>query len=187
MKRTEIDKKYKWKIEDVYNSVEDFNKDLDAFLCDLDFSCFKDKLKDVTTIKKCFDKLYDKLSLLEKLSVYAMMKKDEDGNLSSSIKLYNWVENSELKFAEQTSFIEPEISLLSSEKLTELLNCDELKLYKNDLEKLIEFKPHLLSFEGEKIMALGGSVFSGYHSIFSMIDDVDLDLPVLNINRSRRY
>ncbi len=185
MKRAEIDLKYKWNIEDIYKSVDDFYKDLENFSKDLNFSSFKGNLNTISSIKDCYDKLYDKMYVLEKLAVYSMMKRDEDGSLSSSLELYNLVEHAELKFAEQVSFIEPEISLLPNDKLMEFLNSNELKLYKNDLIKLIEFKPHLLSCEGEKIMALGGSVFSGYHSIFSMIDDVDLDLPILNINGKR--
>ncbi len=182
MKRSQIDSKYKWNIEDIFESEKVFYKELSLLEKQIDFSKYKGKLNNAKTLKECFDELYLKVSNLEVFGVYAMMKKDEDASNPSAVKLEGAISEVEVKFSANIAFIDPELTSLPLETLNGFLNDESLKLYKNDIKKIIENKPHVLSEEAESVLAQGGKVFSGYKKIFGLIDDVDLDYPTIKVD-----
>ena len=79
MNRNEIKEEYKWNIADIFDSDDAFYNELKIAGTTLDFSEFKGKLISIDAILKCFNKMYDRGAVIEKLSVYAMMRKDENG------------------------------------------------------------------------------------------------------------
>ena len=182
MKRSQIDNKFKWNIEDIFTSISEFDKLLKSTENQISFSQYAGKLSDVNVLKECFDKLYDVAQNIDKLSVYSMMKKDEDGDNSQAITLYGKVENLCVKFSTEVAFIDPELTSYSSETLNDIVNSPIISRYKLDILKIIEQKPHILSFECENLLAQSGKVLSGYKKVFSMIDNVDLDYPTLKID-----
>ena len=185
MKRSEINNKFKWKIEDIFACEDDCYLSLEEIKKELDFSMFKGNLNTAINIKNCFDKLYNVLAKLEVCSVYAMMKHDEDGSLSSSVKLVGAVDSVEVEFSTQTSFINPELTSLPLEFLKELSNDVLLVDYKKDIQQIIEYKPHVLGDEAEMVLALGGKIYGGFKKIFSLIDDVDLDYPTIKVDNKK--
>ncbi len=182
MKRSEINEKYKWNIKDVFNSDEDFYLECSALESDMDFSSFKGKLKDAVSVKACYLKLYELFLKLENLSVYAMMRRDENGDDRVANELCGKVDNLAVKFSTETSFIDVEITALDDKTLTCLINDESLKPYKRDLQRIKDYKPHILSEDCEKLLALSGKVLGGYHDVFSMIDNVDLDFPTIVVD-----
>ncbi len=182
MKRSKIDSKYKWSIEEIFETEEQFYKELSAFSKEIDFSRFKGKLNNAVTVKECFDELYLKSSSLEVFSVYAMMKKDEDASNPNAIKLEGAIDEVEIAFSTAVSFIDPELTSLPMETLEEFLKDESLSLYKTNLKRIIENKPHVLSEETESVLAQGGKIFGGFRKIFFLIDDVDLDFPTIKVD-----
>ncbi|MBO5888825.1 MAG: oligoendopeptidase F [Clostridia bacterium] len=182
MKRSQIDNKYKWNIEEIFSSDKVFYKELSEFEKQIDFLKYKGKLNTVETLKKCLDELYLKASNLEVFAVYAMMKKDEDASNPLAIKLEGAISEVEVKFSMQTAFIDPELTALPIETLKEFSNDKCLSLYKRDIDKIIENKPHVLTEEVESVLAQGAKIFGGFKKIFSLIDDVDLDFPTIKVD-----
>lgn len=182
MKRSEIDIKYTWDTSEILSGKDEFLARANALKNNLDFTEFKGKLSNADTVLKCYEKLYKLSRELEILSVYAMMKHDEDGSVSLGVELSEIVDDIAVKFSSKASFIDPELSSLGAQKLTEFLNDERFSDYENDLKKLIDFIPHVLSEESEKILSLGGKVYGGYHSAFSMLDNVDLPFPTIDVD-----
>ncbi len=182
MKRQDVLEQYKWKIEDIFSCDDEFYSLYKQLKSKIDFKEFKGKLNNAETIKKCYDKLYALILDLEILSVYAMMKRDEDGSNSKSNEMYGLVEEISVVFSTAVSFIDTEITSLDYDKLNELLSSPLLKDYYRDLSRLIDYKPHILGEEAENLLALGGKVFSGFKTAFSMIDNVDLDCPTIKVD-----
>lgn len=182
MKRSDIDVKYTWNLNDILSSQEEFFKRIKKLEKEIDFSAFKGSLKTALKVKECFDKLYKILGELEVLSVYAMLKRDEDGANPIGPELCCYVENVSVKFSAETSFIEPELSKLGCDKLNEFLKDGLLKDYDRDLIRIIDNLPHVLSEETENALSLGGKVYGGYDDAFSMLDNVDLDFPTVKID-----
>ena len=182
MKREQIDNKYKWNKEDIFKSEYDFYSLLKETEKKINFSAYKGKLNNAEIISECLNKLYSIFADLEKLSLYAYMTKDENVGLSNGIVLTNKIEDLCVKFDENTSFITPELSSLSLEKLKELSKNQLLKDYDTMLIRLIEEKPHVLDEKCEKLLAQAGKVLGGYHDIFSIVDNVDLRFPKIKVN-----
>lgn len=182
MKRSEIEAKYKWNTEELVSGVEEFKTRLKTLNKNIKFSSYKGKLNNVKTIKECFEKMYSLYSELELLSVYAMFRRDEDGSNPVGNELTCLVEEVSVKFSTEVSFIDPELSKLGKEKLTELALNKELKDFELDIKKIIDFLPHILSEETETVLSLGGKVYGGYDDAFSMLDNVDLDFPTIKVD-----
>ena len=182
MKRQEIDVKYKWKTEDIFASVKDFDESLSKLYKQVDFSCYKGKLNNSKDIKSCLDKYYAFYGEFEKLCLYAYMTKDEDVSSKNGLELVNKVEDLSLIFDEKTSFIMPELSSLDQETLTKLSKDESLRDYDLLFLEIIQEKPHILDEKCEEILAKSGKVLGGYHDIFSIIDNVDLDFPTIVVD-----
>ena len=182
MKRSEIKEEYKWKISDIFNSDDEFYEKVEELETKIDFSYYKGKLNNAKNIKECYDALYALALELEVLSVYAMMRRDENADDRKANELSGTVDELFVKFSSNASFIDVEITALSDSELDALINDESLTLYKRDLQRLKDYKPHILSEDCEKLLAMGGKVFGGYHDIFSMIDNVDLDTPTISVD-----
>ncbi len=185
MKRKDINSIYKWDVESIFSSEKQFYSGLANIEKSINFDKYKNKLSDSSTLKQCFDDYYNLISELEVYSVYAMMKKDEDASNPQAVKLVGAVEDVEVKFSMQVAFISPELTSLSIEKLKELSNSEQLKAYKKDILKIIENKPHVLSEDVESVLAQGGKVFGGFRKIFSLIDNENIDYPVIKVDGKR--
>ena len=182
MNRSEIKEQYKWNLADIFKSDVEFYEKIKEIEPKIDFLRFKGKLNNALTIKECYDFLYSLMLDLEVLSVYAMMRRDENADDRTANELSGAVDELFIKFSSSASFIDVEITALSNDELDALINDKSLALYKRDLQRLKDYKPHVLSEDCEKLLALGGKVFSGYHDVFSMIDNVDLDVPVISVD-----
>ena len=182
MKRSDIDVKYKWNTDDILGGKEDFLQRLNKLNAQLDFSSFKGKLSDVNQVYNCFSKMYELSGEMEVLAVYAMMKRDENGADSTANELNSLIEDVCVKLSYELSFFEPELSKLGVDKLKEYYDNPKLKDYQLDIKKIIDYLPHVLSQETEEVLSLGGKVYSGYDDAFSMLDNVDLDFPIIKVD-----
>ena len=70
--------KYKWATEEIYESVEKWNAEFKSVSEKIDFSKFKGTLGNADSFLECMESQEKVGRVLEKLSVYAMMKHDEN-------------------------------------------------------------------------------------------------------------
>lgn len=182
IKRNDIKTQYKWNIEEIFASDSDWDLLFEKTSQTLDFSKYENKLSDPEILLECFREM-DRVALfLEKLSVYAFMRHDEDTANSFYNGMLSKVEGLEVTFSSNTAFIMPELTAFSEEKLQSLISDKRFSDYDYQLKGIIKSKPHVLSKETENVLALGGQVFQGFHTIFSMIDNADLPLPEIEVD-----
>ena len=81
MKRNEVNERYKWKIEDIFVSDEEWEKSFADLEKRLDFSKYAGKLGDRETLLKFFRQNDEFCIAFEKLILYAQMKHDEDTSI----------------------------------------------------------------------------------------------------------
>lgn len=155
--REEIDKKYKWDLEKIYKTNQDFLNELNYIT---------NKQEEITKYKgkilESSDSLYNLLTdlnnysmILSKLYVYAKMRLDEDSSNDLYKDYVGRVETALNKFASLTSFINPE--LLSSDYeivLKYILENEKLETYKKTLQDTFRYKSHVLSNKEEHILAV---------------------------------
>ena len=84
------------------------------------------------------------------------------------------------KLSNSTSFMVPSIIQLGEKKLEEFkAEKEELKFYNHFFDNILRQKEHYLSEEEEKILALAGEVTQSSENIFSMLNNADLEFPII--------
>ncbi|MBK7093452.1 MAG: oligoendopeptidase F [bacterium] len=175
--RGEIAEKYKWQLEHIYTSADEWRGDLVKV---------KDMLPKVATFQnrlassgqvlfECFDHRDTASILFYKLYIYAHLKLDEDNRNSQYQAMTDEIAALSTVFAEAGSFITPEIMAIDDDRLEQMKSeCPQLRLYDHHLDEMRRMKDHILSPEEERILALVGNVSRGPSQIFRMIDDADI-------------
>lgn len=170
-----MDNRYKWATEEIYSSVDEWNKDFDKISGELNFDEYRGKLNDKTNFLQCM-KAQEKVNRsLEKLSVYAMMKHDENTKDAVYDALTSKITAISVKLGANTAFIMPELTSLPDKVLKEYINDAELKEYDYFLKCVLKEKSHVLSEKEEKILAESGDAMSSFRDIFTKIDNADLN------------
>jgi len=77
-------------------------------------------------------------------------------------------------FKEELSWVEPELLQLSDSIIKSLLSSPVLASYRLHLEKILRFKPHTLSQEMEKLMALSGKALETAQRAFGVFNNADI-------------
>ena len=76
--RADVPANLKWRVEDIFESLEARDKAYAEVSGKLDFSMYEGKLADANVLLECLQKLGEVEYTLSHLSVYAHMKHDED-------------------------------------------------------------------------------------------------------------
>ncbi len=179
--RSEIEDKYKWRLEDIYENEN---------LWEEDYSKTKELLEEVLKFKGKINTSRDLLEVLKlndqigmtasKIFAYARMRRDEDNTNPKYQALTDKAMRLNIEVMSATSFIAPEILSIDTQKLMEMIEeLEELKIYKQYLEDLIRFKPHVLSPEEEKILAEAKTLAESVSNIYTMLNNADMRFPTI--------
>jgi len=180
--REEIKEKYKWNLNDIYPDDQSFESELEKVLKEVknisklkdDFTAGADNLlaalNKIITIEEQTSKLY----------AYAHMKYDQN---TQNEKYQNYKNKAVMcynKLSNSTSFMVPAIIQLGEKKLNKFKEVEvELEFYNHFFDDILRQKDHYLSAEEEKILALAGEVTQSSENIFSMLNNADLEFPLI--------
>ena len=168
--------KYEWSIEDVFKNEEEFFAVSESVSSEISFSEFKGKLGNKSDFLACMKKQEKIGRIIEKLSVYAMMKFDTDTSSSKFDALNKKAEALAVKYGSETAFITPELIALPEETINGYIADKSLKDYDYFLRCVIKEKAHVLSENEEKLLAESSETLSAFRDIFTKIDNADLPL-----------
>lgn len=174
--RNEVEKQFKWRIEDIYESDEAWQKDYDK-LMDLNSKpCeFKGKICDSANNMLGVLKEHAQAELLsERIYVYAFMKYYEDTTNSKYQELSGKAQMALIKLNEKYSFMEPEILASDESKIRDYLETDDLNLYKHYIDDMLAQKGHSLSEKEEKLLAMANQIATSAGDIFSKFNNADV-------------
>jgi oligoendopeptidase F len=175
--RNEIPEEYKWNLEAIYPDdsswEQDFHKTEEL---SQKVSQFKGKLAESPRqLLECLNLDTEVSCLMEKVYVYAAMRKDQDTRDSKYQGLVQRAGSLSVKVNEATSFIVPEILQIPDGTLENFYESEpELQFYKKYLNKILRKKGHILSAEQEELLARTGELASAPQTIFGMIDNADM-------------
>lgn len=181
-KRSEVAKEYTWNLESIYATDTEWQRDYQALSERIpELEALKGKLaesgKALFEVLQARDAIFEQV---EKLYVYASMRKDEDTTNSIYQGMYDQSMQLYVRAGTAASFIEPEILALPQEKQDQFIqDYPELRLYDHQLHDLSRNRPYVRSAEVEEILAAAGEITEAPDSIFSMIDNADLKLPII--------
>ena len=177
MKRNEVKTEYKWKLEDIFASDEEWEKEFARLEKCINFSQFAGKLGDSDTLLKFFKADDEFGKAFEKVAVYASMKHDEDSAVSKYAAYDAKVYSLYTRYATEQAFFSPEMAKQSDEYLSSLVKDKRFADYDYVLKRIIKGKPHTVSEQEEKLVSLAGEVFYNFRETFSMIDNLEVPLP----------
>ncbi len=139
------------------------------------FESFRGTLGDsAAQILRCyeFEASFEKLA--ERLGVYAYLKSTEDvsdGTYQGMIARYTYLATLANGNA---SFIAPEMQAIPEETLRSYMDDPILAPYRFQLEKLVRYRPHILSEKEERLLAMQGEVAGSASTIFGQLNDADM-------------
>ena len=171
-----MDNKYRWATEEIFSSVDEWNKTFEEVSSKINFEEFRGKLSDADSFLACMKAQEEVGRIVEKLSVYAMMKHDENTKDALYDSLLSKITALGAKMGANTAFIMPELTALSESKLNEFIQNPKLKDYDYSLKGILKEKEHVLSENEERLLALSSETLSSFRDIFTKIDNADLPL-----------
>lgn len=175
-KREEIDDKYKWKIDKVYKSIEDFEKDFEEVKKEaVKLQDYSGKLTNGEAILE-YLKLNEKVSRkVENLFIYAHLKSDEDTSNATYQALMSKIDIYMAEFSSYTAFFVPEILALDDKFIMdEIDRIEEMHQYKFLFEDILKEKPHILSKEMEELLASASDCLDAPSAIHNMLTNADM-------------
>lgn len=176
-KRSEVDKKFTWALEDIYPTDKDWENDLEKLKAFPErIVAYKGRLSENADTLLEYLKLCDELSVLcDSIANYAQRKSDEDTAEAKYQGYVGQMMNAYVAVNSSASFDVPEIIAIPDEVLEKFYAENEgLRLYKRHLDKLRHKKEHILSEAEEKLIALTGEMGNTAENVYSMFTDADL-------------
>ena len=174
--RSEIDDKYKWKLDKIYSTDDEWEKEFNELKNESPkLKSFSGKLNDKEEILKYLE-FNEKISRkAEKLYVYAHMRSDED---TTNQKYQNMMNRADAFMAELSSygaFFVPEILSLKDGFIEDLIKNDKrFKVYEFMLLDILKEKPHVLNKDMEELLALASDCLDAPSSIHNMLTNADM-------------
>ncbi len=151
------------------------------------FEGFRGKLgSSAKTLRACCEFETEFSRLAEKLGVYAYLKSAEDvadSTYQGMVARYSYLAT---QAAEAASFVEPEIQAIPRKKMAAFLRSPLLKPYRFNLEKLLRFRPHILSAKEERVLAMQGEVAGTASKVFGQLNDADLTFGFVRDDKGRQ-
>ncbi len=178
--RSEISSEYKWKLEDLYESDEAFEKALEeAGAYPEKITAFQGRISENAADLLAYLRLDDEITeVARNLIHYSNRKSDEDTRVSKYTGYCDKVEMLLTAIGSAGAFAVPEILTISDDKMQAFYAEESgLEMYKLCLSRIFKRRDHILSPEEERILAMSGEMRSTPSTVFSMLDNADMKFP----------
>ena len=119
-----------------------------------------------------FDSKSDRAA--ERLGTYAFLKTSQDTANSDYQRMVGRYQHAASQAAQAASFIRPEILAIPSTKLKKMMGERSLAPFRLQLERLLRYKPHTLSRNEEKLLAMQSEMAGATNKIFRQLTDADM-------------
>src|SRR3989440_8759950 len=180
--RTDIPTEFTWNLQSIFASNDEWErafKSLQQRLPELEAlrGTLAQSGEALLTVLQKRDEIYKQL---EQLYVYASMRRDEDTTNSTYQGMADRAMQLYVQISTTASYIEPEILALPEATLEQFFKeTPGLELYRHQVDDLRRKRGHVRPAEIEAVLAAAGEMAEGPGSIFTMIDNADLKLPVI--------
>ncbi|MDS1029143.1 oligoendopeptidase F [Bacillota bacterium LX-D] len=177
--RSDIENKYKWNTQDIYPSLDAWEKDFNRVQKELipNISKFQGKLNRPETILACFQADEELSKTLEKINAYAHLTADENQKEQLGTELTSRVQGLLARASEASAFIHPELLAQPENELKSYIKNTAFKDYRHFLEILLRLKPHTLSQQEEALLASISELTVAPENIFIKATTADLEFP----------
>lgn len=177
--RDQIEEKYKWKVDKIYRTLEDWETDFSKVkVMAPELKSFEGMLFDGKKLYSYFQLSEEVSRVFEKLYVYAHLRSDEDTTNTTFQALCDRIDSYAAVLRNLQAFFVPEILNLEAGIVERSISeVPELSLYEFKLKEILIQKPHILSKSEEEILASVSDCLNAPSNIFGMLTHADIVFP----------
>ena len=180
--RDQQEEKYTWNVKDLYEDKSAYDKDVEFV---------KEKVEETTKYEgrvcESADTLYEVLELyriigekVNRVFEYAGRVFDVDQGNPEGRSMYMQIIGLSSEISSKTAFVDPEIIACDDEKIEAFFKeKPELELYRIMIKETRRLKPHTLSVEVEKAVALASEIAFVPKDVYSTFMNVDSTYPAV--------
>lgn len=187
--RDQVPEELKWRLEDLFASDADCEKDM-AKAKDLSdrLSGFKDRVgESAATLKECIEVALEVGDTVEACYTYSKMRQDEDTSVPKYQDLQGRASALAVQVRSASAFFEPELIAIPDETLDRFyMEEPALSDYKHMIEDVRRKKEHTLNSAEEKIVAMAGEVGKGASNIYTMLNNADIKFPEIEDEKGNK-
>lgn len=180
LKREDVAIENTWKVEDMYATVQDWEKDLEEIAALVDqVAALEGKLSEsAANLLKCLELDAAGGQKLEQAYNYAQRLFDQDQKNTKHQAMTAKVMNIYAEASGKTAFVQPEVIDLSDETMEAFYKAEPgLELYRIEIDEIRRRKAHCLSAEMEKLIAQTMEMSQVPEDAFSIMNDADFVFP----------
>jgi len=186
--RSEVAIRDTWDLSALFTDDDEWNRSLS------DFEKMIEKISFYQgTLSKSANHLADYLDfsrdmgiLGEKLGSYAFLRQSEDEGAPAARTMLGKITMASAKAQAESSWDNPEILAIPENNMNAFLKEDRLKDYRIYLQKIIRYKPYILSDKEERIMALHSEGERAINDTFSVLTNVDFNFGTVETRDGKR-
>ncbi|MFC7201360.1 oligoendopeptidase F [Halospeciosus flavus] len=180
--REEIPEEYRWDLESVYATDEDWEHAYERAESKVEeLARYEDAdLSDGETLLEVLELRDEVMRLVSKVSSYASMRSDEDLRDQHYQALSARASSLVSEASSAASFIDPAVQSLSRDELEETIEeTDGLEVYDHYLDDVIRMKDHTRSAEVEALLSDLGEVLGAPSDTYGKLTNADLTFPTV--------
>ena len=180
--RSEIAAEYKWDLDSIYTSDEEW---------EAAFAAVKERVpelrefegqvtEDGETLLAVLELEEEVMRELSKVVSYANLRSAEDTRNQEFQALSARAQSLSAEASSAASYVEPELQALSREEVAALVEDEPgLEAYEHYLDDVLRMKPHTRSTEVEELLADLSEVTGAASDVYSMLTNADMEFPTV--------
>ncbi|WP_424002551.1 oligoendopeptidase F [Haloarcula salina] len=178
--RSDIDEAYKWDLDSLYASDEDWEaayaraEELTA-----DLAAYEGRAtEDAETLLETLETYEELMRTVSNVAAYARMRRDEDTTDDTYQALTARSQSLSSEASSAASFLEPELQDLEYDDIEAMIEAEPaLEPYEHYFDDVLRMKPHTRSAEVETLLAELGEVTGAPGEVYNMLANADMEFP----------
>ncbi|MCE9555309.1 MAG: oligoendopeptidase F [Planctomycetes bacterium] len=187
-KRSAVSKRDTWDLESLFPNDEAWEKAFKKWEKQIaGFAQFRGKLGlSAKSLAEClqFDADLDRVA--ERIGTYSFLKTTEDSADATYQRMKGRFMGVASRAGQEASFIRPEILAIPPKQLDKLLADKQLAPWRLAIERLVRFRPHTLSTDEERLLAMQTEMAQTSDQTFHQLHDADMKFPVIKDEKGRQ-
>ncbi|KAA9408811.1 oligoendopeptidase F [Haloarcula hispanica] len=180
--RSDIDEAYKWDLDSLYASDEDWEaayEEAEELIEDL--SAYEGRAtEDAATLLETLETYEELMRTVSNVAAYARMRRDEDTTDDTYQALTARSQSLSSEASSAASFLDPELQELDYDDIEAMIDAEPaLEPYEHYFDDVLRMKDHTRSAEVENLLAELGEVTGAPGEVYNMLANADMEFPTV--------
>ena len=181
--REDIDEEYKWELDSLFASDEEWVEAFEEARERLDdLRAYEGRVTEsAATLREVLQTYETVMRKVSNVAAYARMRKDEDTRDDDAQAMSTRAQSLSSEAASAGSYLEPELQELDREEFDAMVAEESaLETYEHFIDDTLRMKPHTRSAEVEELLAELGEITGASGEIYNMLTNADMEFPAVD-------